>query len=288
VAVGGAFWPKLGMGLSFENWFNQFPMSSIIKFLKSTIWPIVTSCFFVPMGACCQQLCQSSIDSSGVREICYHSDGAVSTVRFWDHEKRWGYFEAHNAHKEPLVKYDLRNFGGHASVRVSYHENGQVNKLEYTSAPDGGIQYWHVIHYFSAEGKEISKQDLSRPDGTTRISIPEEWKTEELTPTVVLPSLPSKDVLKPIEIMVMNLTGKPHQLSITKVREGTSRELSISAKDDMRCVDTLYLKAAEQSEQWIEFSLSPLRMKRYAIRKILDTEVSQLYVIVRREKYQVP
>lgn len=109
---------------------------------------------------------------------CLHENGAVSTIETWDKEKRSGSLKAFDKNGKELFNYGLRTFAGHASVFLTYYKNGQVSKAEYTSAPDGGIQYNHEISKYDVDGVRTSFEDLSQPDGYPRISIPDELKQE--------------------------------------------------------------------------------------------------------------
>lgn len=75
----------------------------------------------------------------------------------------------YNNRGKEIIHYDLRRFAGHASVYLEYYGNGQISKAEYSSAPDGGIQFWHKIHYFDEQGNPTSFMDLSQPDGYPRL-----------------------------------------------------------------------------------------------------------------------
>jgi hypothetical protein len=96
---------------------------------------------------------------------CFHKNGKISTVTTWDANHREGSIYGLNASGQKIFEYDLRTFAGHASVYLSYYANGQVKKAEYSSAPDGGIQFWQIIREFDENGNQTSYIDLSEPDG---------------------------------------------------------------------------------------------------------------------------
>ncbi len=109
-------------------------------------------------------------------KTCKHKNGKVSTIEKWDANKYWGSFEAFNDSGKSIIKYELRKVAGHASVQVNYHANGQISKLEYSSAPDGGIQFYHYIHHYNEKGVQTQYYNLSQPDGHPVLFVPEELK----------------------------------------------------------------------------------------------------------------
>jgi hypothetical protein len=119
---------------------------------------------------------QTLVTDTGTIVACYHASGKISTAEFWDNEKRWGRMTGFDSEGKELFDYFLRSFAGHASVNLSYYPNGQVKKAEYRSAPDGGIQFYHIIHHFDEAGIQTAYVDLSQPDGRPVVLNPNEVK----------------------------------------------------------------------------------------------------------------
>jgi hypothetical protein len=113
------------------------------------------------------------LTEGAIEKVCYHKNGLKSTVENWDKNERNGKFTAFDNQGKELCEYYLRKFAGHSSVYVNYHKNGQVSKAEYSSAPDGGIQFWRIIHHFNEAGTQTAYYDLSQPDGHPTIEAPE-------------------------------------------------------------------------------------------------------------------
>lgn len=91
-------------------------------------------------------------DNSGTKKICLHSNGKVSSIETWDKEKREGQFKGYNTEGKVLFDFYLRRFAGHASVYPEYYKNGQISKIEYSSAPDGGIQFYRETITYTENG----------------------------------------------------------------------------------------------------------------------------------------
>jgi hypothetical protein len=131
-----------------------------------------------------QLKCTNTKDSLNNIKTCYHNNGTVSTIESWDSNRRSGKLKAFNKNGKELFNYGLRTFGGHSSVYLSYYPNGQVSKAEYSSAPDGGIQYYHEIYKFDESGNQTEFLDLSRPDGVPGLTHPGIITKKEIQETV--------------------------------------------------------------------------------------------------------
>jgi hypothetical protein len=127
--------------------------------------------------------CQNITSENGNEKLCFHANGQVSTKEMWDNNHYWGKFVMYKNDGKEILHYELRRVGGHASVYPTYHANGQVHKLEFSSAPDGGIQFYNYFHAFDEAGNQTEYVDLSRPDGypTTIIKSPDFQKETEET-----------------------------------------------------------------------------------------------------------
>lgn len=107
----------------------------------------------------------------GSEKKCFHKNGRLSTIEYWDAQRRSGKMTGYSNQGVEIFIYGLRRFAGHSSVYLSYYENGQVKKAEYSSAPDGGIQFWRIIHYFDENGNQTALQDFSQPDGRPALHV---------------------------------------------------------------------------------------------------------------------
>ncbi len=115
----------------------------------------------------------SPMDTLNIR---YHSNKSISTETRWDKDLRFGKFKCYDSKGKLLFEYGLRKIAGHASVWAEYYKNGQVRKATLTSAPDGGIQYYHEEYTFDEEGRQTSFIDLSMPDGRPVLTVPKEYR----------------------------------------------------------------------------------------------------------------
>ena len=120
----------------------------------------------IPVLANAQLRCKTRQQHDTTYTTCYHTNGKPATVEVWySSEKRWGHITGFTSQGKELFKHQLRRVAGYASVYLQYHSNGQVSRAEYSSAPDGGIQFWHTITTWDEQGNQTSYVDLSQPDG---------------------------------------------------------------------------------------------------------------------------
>ena len=103
-------------------------------------------------------------DGSTIK-TCFHINGKPSTVETWDKINREGRMICYTNLGKEIINYNLRHFAGHSSVYLDYNTNGQIKKAEYSSAPDGGIQFYRMIYNFDEQGNQTGFMDLSQPDG---------------------------------------------------------------------------------------------------------------------------
>ncbi len=99
----------------------------------------------------------------GTKKICLHKNGIISTSETWDKDRHSGSIVAYNNKSEELFNHSLRNFGGHASVSIDYYPNGQVSKIYFSDAPDGGIQFYNSTTKFDENGNQTEFYETRYP-----------------------------------------------------------------------------------------------------------------------------
>lgn len=96
-------------------------------------------------------------------ETCFHQNGKNSTIQIWDLNRRNGSIEGFNNKGESIFKFYLRTYAGHASAHWEYYSNGQVKKINYSSAPDGGIQHYSGSRTYDENGNQTNSYDDEYP-----------------------------------------------------------------------------------------------------------------------------
>ncbi len=109
---------------------------------------------------------QEQPDGSSVK-TCYHQNGKLSTSETWQKDKRSGIVKGFDKQGKELFSHYLRNYGGHASVEVTYFSNGQVKTVHYSDAPDGGIQYYRSTTQYDENGNQTAFYEDKYPNELT-------------------------------------------------------------------------------------------------------------------------
>jgi hypothetical protein len=159
--------------------------------------PFLILSFVLIMGSALsygQLNCKTIQRNDSTVTTCYHANKKPSSIESWDGNKYWGRMLCYDAQGKVISNHQLRRVAGHASVSLRYHPNGQVSRVEYRSAPDGGIQFYHTIQGFDENGNQTSYEDYSHPDGrpVLRVIYDPQFNPDYKEPT--LPPLPKQVV----------------------------------------------------------------------------------------------
>jgi hypothetical protein len=130
-----------------------------------------------------------------------------------------------------------RNYAGHSSVTLSYHENGGVKKIETSSAPDAGIQWYKSSYLLDEEGNIISQtedgHDFHLKPIYTIITNPDNQKPEKeednqskkvnaCAVLMITQIIFYNQGKKPIEIYFMPKNSSDNKLNLFKIKPGDS------------------------------------------------------------------
>jgi hypothetical protein len=72
--------------------------------------------------------------------------------------------EVFNKNGDKVFEGYRRNTAGHSSVQLTYYENGGVHKINTSSAPDAGIQWYKSNRILDEEGNIIHFEEYSNED----------------------------------------------------------------------------------------------------------------------------
>ncbi len=90
--------------------------------------------------------------------IHYFPSGSVSTISYIDEAKLTGKARAYNFKGEVIYEEETRRMSGSAGVNFTHHENGMVHRADFSSHPDGGIQWLSKLTVFNDQGEKISEK----------------------------------------------------------------------------------------------------------------------------------
>ncbi|MGV3630372.1 MAG: hypothetical protein ACO1O6_04165 [Bacteroidota bacterium] len=254
-----------------------------------------TSIIFITLlalhfGSSAQLSCRKTSSDKENTTTCHHKTGAKSTVESWDKQGREGKITGYDKQGKELFCYSLRSFAGHASVYLSYHANGQVQKAEYSSAPDGGIQFYQEWYTFDENGVQTSFRKMDYPQELTS-----PFKEPAREDTVQKPrKQPEPEAFVPYETVfkIINTTRKRVILDITgntnKWTELKSSEISCPA-DRETSIDTIVLSNHYlEAHEGYSVSLSGKNKKKARYRIISaqpglsDGRKEYIWIIVRK------
>ncbi len=93
----------------------------------------------------------------------YFSNGRISTTQCYVNSN-FGKAIAYDINGKVIYEQEIRKVGGHSSVYFSYYDNGAVSKAEWSSAPDGGIQWYRSVTKFAIDGSVTGFTENSYDD----------------------------------------------------------------------------------------------------------------------------
>lgn len=99
---------------------------------------------------------------TGTVVLHYFTTGQISTKAWMDADDRWGHSWAYNRQGKVIFDRQTRRIGGHASVDFRYHPNGAVSRADYSTMPDGGIQWYKSTTTFDTEGVQTGFSEQGR------------------------------------------------------------------------------------------------------------------------------
>jgi hypothetical protein len=141
----------------------------------------------------------------------FKQTNAISAKECWDEDKRFGFFEAFDGHGNSIGKWNLSRMHQYSSVQVSYHPNGAVAKVRYSSHPDGGIQWFRSETGFDSTGKQIAFWEDSH-DRTSTLVVPAPQPPKPGGPPVQ--EIVEEAPLKVSELWLVNTTPDSLHLSV--------------------------------------------------------------------------
>lgn len=237
--------------------------------------------------------CKTNSLNTDIITTCFHKNGQKSTVETWDKDKREGKIQAFDLNGKALFTYYLRTFGGHASAHLNYYPNGQVQKIEYSSAPDGGIQFYQDSRKFNESGEQIDFWKMEYPLET--LTELKHFETENLKDSAQTIKKVEEPVVQYQTVFkIMNTTGKKIILDLeaqeNKWVKLNNQELTIKGNQEL-VIDTVKLnkKFIEQNETYIlNFSYKTKNSKRYQIipsqPNILGDTKEYIWLVVKKSK----
>ncbi len=141
---------------------------------------------------------------TGTVVVHYFTNGKVSTKAWMDKDDRWGRSWAYGQDGSVIAEFNTRRFAGHSSVHFEYHPNGAVSKVEFSSAPDAGIQWYRSTTTFDEHGHRTGFWEQGHDDLGT---IPRPGRPSEQEQVTAIPDPIPEQRLFVNEVLIVNKTG---------------------------------------------------------------------------------
>jgi hypothetical protein len=123
------------------------------------------------------QLNQKYVErQDGAYVYCYHKNGKLSTEEFRNSSSQYmaqGYAKAFDNTGKEIYNQPTSRSGQLSSVIFTYYENGAVKSADYSSHPDGGIQWYKKTTYFDEAGNITGEFELSDDMHVTYFQLPD-------------------------------------------------------------------------------------------------------------------
>lgn len=184
----------------------------------------------LPVSAQLKCKTTNQADGSTIKQ-CFHQNGQISTLESWDKDKRFGNIKGYTNQGKELFSHGLRNVGGHASVSLTYFPNGQLEKVYFSDAPDGGIQFYNSTTRFDEKGNQTEFSETKYPhELELEIQIPDTIKRRK--PVVEINRELEKPAGKRIDFRIVNKTKSKQKVGIEYPITQEDKVLEIRAKEE--------------------------------------------------------
>lgn len=117
--------------------------------------------------------------------IHYFPSNEISTISVLE-DNREGYAKAYDLNGKEIFSANIRRYAGHESVVFKHHKNGMVSQANYSSAPDGGIQWYKSTTKFNEEGVVIDFQESSHEHLLSPIHVAPKPYVQEVVQCAVI------------------------------------------------------------------------------------------------------
>lgn len=192
-----------------------------------------------------QGIVESVKNDSGTFVLHRFTTGQLSSREWMDKDDRWGRSWAYDRQGHVIFEQQTRKFAGHAGVEFRYHPNGAVSRADFSTMPDGGIQWYKSTTTFDENGKQTGFSEQGEDEhGPIPPHVTPIWPSTR----------PRKEYMEEQrlftnEYFVVNGYRKPVRLALRP------KQLSPAAKNiDATLLkgDTLRGGTYSMGEQWVE------------------------------------
>lgn len=191
--------------------------------------------------------------------------GTTSTSQCYDKNNRFGKARAYNIKGEKIYERELRKVGGNSSVWFTFYKNGAVQKAEWSSAPDAGIQWYKNVTTFSEDGTQLSSVDNNYDDHVT-IHQPYVPEKEPQKPSPAADTTKPKSETMTCAVIYSNefwyINHSSQKVIITAVRNKDEFFTTVVSKgESVKGGSFILAQQYDAPEKHFSFSVQPLNTK---------------------------
>ncbi len=175
-------------------------------------------------------MCASVLHAQNYNKCTYHyfsGSRKISTSECFDDAGRWGKAIAYDRNSKVIYEQELRRVAGHSYVVFKYYPDGAVQSAHWSSAPDGGIQWYKANIAFSPDGAVISETEDSYDRMVTMPAILKEMPEKQKKDTLRQQKQETAEcaVIYSSEFWVKNFA--PYPVVVTARRKSSVKETYI-------------------------------------------------------------
>lgn len=205
-----------------------------------------------------QLKCKTLKGSKGDSVLCYHLNGKISTIEYYDMQReRYQHFIAFDNKGKEIYKKEHGCWHGCGSLYVKYHENGSLKSARSTFQPDGGIQYYDVTSYFNEDGSFSHEVDMSRNVHEHILVTPKPLEKPKETKTVV-----ETKKVDSLTLILKNASSRKVRILIGRTGSYDSKKVYVLKKNtELEIGKYLPLKDVDDPLKYFEIDIIPAKLK---------------------------
>ena len=211
--------------------------------------------------------------------IHYFPNGKVSTYSYLEENKE-GKALAYNFKGEVIYEKGTRLIYGSAGVRFTHHENGMVKVANYSSHPDGGIQWYRSTTTFDDKGNKIKyTEDNYEGPGRNPIFIPYEPfppVTPDSPPTKKIE--PKKEVVTCASIhenLVEVINHTKFKIEVTFIYQNKDTIIVLDKGEKIEGPTFISAEVSRPVHENMTFRFEPIRKRKNVIELIESKQIQQ-------------
>lgn len=215
----------------------------------------------------------------------------VASSVCYDRDNHWGVAKAYNRRGDVIYERQLRRIAGHSTVVFTWYASGGIKTAAWSSAPDGGIQWYKSYTTFTEDGHKNGEIEDSYDN---RVTLHAPKDLPNVPNTVVVPAKPAVAecaVIYASEFWFTNYTPFPVQATAThRYRPSERYWITLKPGETRKCGQVILAQQFDEPGRTFEFAAVPVkstRRQRLVVVNAEDTPPDSPRKEVRRYFYEI-